>query len=755
MPYLIQLHFSRLLPGCILLCLILTSGQLQAAINADYEIGYNRDIRSILSENCFSCHGPDEQKAKLRLDRRADALKGGKNGAAIVPGNTQKGLLIERIMHPDPSERMPPEDSHRKLSSDQIALIKRWIHQGAEYQAHWAYVPAVDHPIPKVKRKKWPINWIDHFILSGIEAAKMKPAPDTDKTTLARRLYFDLTGLPPTFDDVNQFVTDKSPDAYEQLVDKLIASPHFGERMAMFWLDLVRFADTVGYHGDQPHSISPYRDWVINAFNSNMSYDRFTRLQLAGDLEPNSTQQDKVASAYNRMLQTSHEGGVQEKEYLAIYAADRIRNFSQVWLGSTIGCAQCHDHKFDPFTDEDFYSLVAFFADIDESQHFKAGNDALPTKRPPEIMVKDKVGGKERECMITVAIAPREIRLLNRGDWMDDSGAIMSPAIPAFMGNLNIKDRLPNRRDLAQWVCSPDNPLTARTFSNRIWNLFFGRGLNKDLGDFGNQGVPTDQLELLDKLSLHFSEQWDMKALVKLIVSSRTYRQSSIVRPQDIKRDLHNDRFARQGRFRLPAEMIRDSSLTISGLLVDTIGGASVMPYQPEGYYKHLNFPVRKYKAHTDEQQWRRGVYVHWQRQFLHPMLKAFDAPSREECTTARAKSNTPLAALTLLNDPNFIETARVFAQRVLTEGGNNDNERLNFCFNAIVSRHASTHELEIMLPYLQSQRDEFTARAGAAELLLKTGQAPLPENVDAPELAAWTAVTRTLFNTNESITRN
>jgi len=745
---------KTLLPFLVSPLFLITSAPLAEASPED-PITYNRDIRPILSENCFSCHGPDDQEGNLRLDIRDEAVKDRDGGAAIVSRDSDASALIRRINHPDPEERMPPEESNRELAKDQIALLKRWVDQGAAYQPHWAYVPAVDHDVPEVKQNEWPINWIDHFILARIESAQLEPSEESDKTTLVRRLYFDLTGLPPTYRDVRDYIDDAAPEAYENLADELLASPAFGERIAMYWLDLVRYADTVGYHGDQDHNASPYRDWVINAFNDNMRYDDFTRLQLAGDLEPESTQQDKVASAYNRLLQTSHEGGVQPKEYLAIYAADRIRNFSQVWLGSTIGCAECHDHKFDPFTAKDFYSLQAFFADIDEDQHFTDGTNALPTKRLPEIMVKGEGDAEARACMVTVAIEPREIRLLNRGDWMDDSGPVMSPAIPAFMGDLNIDDRRPTRHDLARWVCSPDNPLAARTFVNRLWYLMFGRGINKDLGDFGNQGVPTDQPELLDKLSLKFAEDWDVKSVIKLIVMSRTYRQSSVASEETLRADPENNLFARQGRFRLPAEMIRDNALAVSGLLVSRTGGASVKPYQPEGHYKHLNFPEREYEQHGDDRQWRRGVYVHWQRQFLHPMMKAFDAPSREECTTQRATSNTPLAALALLNDPNFNEAARVFAQRVLTDGGDNDRERLDFCFRSVVSRDASDREMNIMRRYLKSQRKAYQQKPEDAEALVSIGQSALPDSYDAPELAAWTAVARTLFNTNESIMRN
>ncbi len=674
---------------CLFFLAGLFLGPTNAAMAGD-TVEYNRDIRPILSDKCFYCHGPDakHREADLRLDDEKTA-----KDAVIVEGKPSESELVRRITSEDESERMPPEDSGKTLTAKEIERIKQWIAQGAKYQPYWAYVPPHQVPVPQVKNKKWSDYWIDRYLLARWEAEGLKPSPDADPVTLIRRLYFDLTGLPPTPEEVEKFIGDPSDKAYRELVDRLLASDHFGERMAVYWLDLVRYADTVGYHGDQDHNISPYRDYVIDAFNDNLAFNQFTREQLAGDLLPDATIDQKIASGYNRLLQTSHEGGVQPKEYLAIYAADRVRNVSNVWMGATVGCAQCHDHKFDPYTAKDFYSLAAFFADLDEAQHFKKGTNALPTSRPPEIKVLTK---REREkmafleaqiaslesntqqvtadeklknekqlaelkqqtealrksarlTMISVAIAPRTMRLLPRGNWLDDSGPIVHPAVPRFLPQPHGKDTPQTRLDLANWLCDTERGvggLTARVFVNRMWYLLFGVGISRSLDDFGGQGEPPIHPELLDRLAIEFYKSgWDVKQIIKQIVHSRAYKQSSLETPAQFAQDPDNRFYARQSRYRLPAEFVRDNALSISGLLDPTIGGPSVKPYQPAGYYRHLNFPTRTYHAHTDSRQWRRGVYVHWQRQFLHPMLKAFDAPSREECVAGRPRSNTPLAA--------------------------------------------------------------------------------------------------------------
>tara|TARA_Y100000588_G_scaffold244230_1_gene258394 strand:- start:5896 stop:8142 length:2247 start_codon:yes stop_codon:yes gene_type:complete len=724
------------------------------------EVDFNREIRPILSDKCIFCHGPDKEhrKAKLRLDVE-DSAKNPKN-KVVVPGDPQASELIYRITTDDEDDLMPPPDSGKTLTVKEKNLISRWIKEGAAWSEHWAYVPPRKHENPKVKDAKWPHSWIDRFTLKHFEGNEQRPAPDADSVTLVRRLHFDLIGLPPEPEVVEAFAANPSPKAYEQMVDRLLASEHHGEQMAAYWLDLVRFADTVGYHGDQDHSISPYRDWVIDAFNDGLPFDQFTREQLAGDLLPEPTIDQTIATGYNRLLQTSHEGGVQVKEYVAMYAADRVRNVSEVWMGATIGCAQCHDHKYDPYTAKDFYSMAAFFADIGDTAHLKNGTNSLPTRRDPEINVlsrrqrekldkleqiivdkerrqitepkpellaeikadkatREKLKKATRKTMITRATKPRVTRILPRGDWLDESGPVVEPAIPSFMGKLASEKRL-TRLDLANWLTDSEKgsgKLTARVLANRLWYLLFGQGLSPDLTDFGGQGQPPDHPELLDNLAMSLIEKdWRIKDLIKEIVLSRSYRQAAVT--QKVHASFQNIR-------RLPAESIRDNALAISGLLEREIGGASVKPYQPAGYYRHLNFPTRKYTHHKDQRLWRRGIYVHWQRQFLHPMLKAFDAPRREECTAQRARSNTPLAALVLLNDPTFVQAAQAFAKRILAKGGGSTDTRLDFAFRHAVSRKPDNFE-----------------RATLKALLPAKG---------AKEDAAWTTVARAILNLAET----
>ncbi len=784
----------RCIHSIISIVLTLAASHLSAA-----EIEFNRDIRPLLSDRCFACHGPDEthREAELRLDIEESA-----KASAIVVGEPDASELIARITSDAPEQVMPPVDSGKSLSPAEIDLLTRWVAEGATYDAFWAYVPPRRHDVPAVDDSEWPVNWIDHFILDRLNREELSPSDDADPVTLVRRLSFDLIGLPPTSQEVAEFTQVDSEQAYERLVDRLLESPHYGERMAMYWLDLVRYADTVGYHGDQDHAISPYRDYVIDAFNKNLPFDQFTRDQLAGDLVDGSGVEQKIASGYNRLLQTSHEGGVQPKEYLAIYAADRVRNVSSVWMGATMGCCQCHDHKFDPYTMKDFYSMAAFFADVDEAQHFTVGGNSLPTNRPPELELptdeqqrqlaelNTKVGEVEEELeqaegdtkppieeqlkelqqerdvlrrsirrtMITVALEePRTMRVLPRGNWLDDSGPIVEPAVPEYMGQLD-GDR-PTRLDLANWFTDAEEGaglLTARVMVNRLWYLCFGTGLAADLDDFGGQGEPPVHPKLLDTLAVEFVDSgWDIKHLLKQIVLSRTYRQSSLDTPALRERDPLNRLYARQSRYRLPAEMVRDTALAVSGLLVDETGGDSVRPYQPAGYYRHLNFPKRKYSHHEDDRQWRRGVYVHWQRQFLHPMLKAFDAPSREECTAQRPRSNTPLAALTLLNDPTFVEASRAFASRVLSEAGDSTDERLDLAFQLALSRSPDETERSVLTDLLSNSRTHFKQYPDAATKLLGVGLTSPHDDHDPVELTAWSAVTRAVMNLNEMITRN
>ena len=738
----------------LLLALALTSCVAGAG-----EIRFNRDIRPILSDKCFKCHGPDasNRKADLRLDTLEGALIDLGGYAAMVPGDPVNSELISRITTGDEDDLMPPPDTGKTLSDDEKKLFREWIAQGGEYEAHWAYIPPKRPTMPTVSDRAWPSGAIDRFILARIESANLSMSPEADAATLARRLHFDLIGLPPSPHLAKRLVNDTSPEEYTRVVEELLASPRFGERLATYWLDLVRYADTVGYHGDQDHAITPYRDWVIKAFNDNMPFDQFTAEQLAGDLLPSATVNQKIASGYNRLLQTSHEGGVQKKEYLAKYSADRVRNVSNAWLGATMGCSECHDHKYDPFTQKDFYSLAAFFADVNDDKTF-SGTNTLPTKREPELQVVSPLGvaqAKLTRTMVTGRIKPRTIRVLTRGNWMDDSGEIVEPAVPHFLPAVKNGSRA-NRLHLAEWLTSADNPLTARVFVNRLWYLLFGSGLSSTLDDTGSQGEWPTHPGLLDWLAVEFVESdWDVKHIVRLIVTSSAYRQSSLVSPRLREHDPENRLFMRQGRFRLQAETIRDNALAVGGLLNNQMGGKVAKPYQPTGYYSPMNFPKRKYSADMNANQYRRGVYIHWQRQFLHPMLRAFDAPTREECTAQRPVSNTPLAALTLMNDPTFVEAAKGFALRILNEAGATDQQRLVWAWQTALGREPSGKELNVARAFLVETRKRYQADAKAADKLLAVGILRLPVDIAKPETAAWTVLGQTLLNLSETITRN
>jgi mono/diheme cytochrome c family protein len=797
-------------------------------------VDYNRDIRPLFANHCYACHGPDggKRRAGLRLDVREVAVR-----QAIVPGDAANSPLVERISSSDPDERMPPPASKRPpLSAAAIALIRQWIAAGAKFDPHWAYVPPARPPLPEVKQQDWPRNPIDRFIAAAQEERGLRPSPEADPRRLVRRLWLDLTGLAPGPEEIDAFRADHSPAAFERQVERLLASPHYGERMATYWLDVARYADSCGYHSDNEREVWMYRDYVIQAFRDNKPFDRFTVEQLAGDLLPDAGREQKIASGYNRLLQTTEEGGAQPKEYTAKYAADRVRNTATAWLGSTLGCAQCHDHKFDPFKTKDFYCFAAFFADVQESAVGRQPQTPMPTpEQAAELSeldrqiaelerggVKGKPGGAKDEgrrgdagtprrgegkekaaaakekpggeklaalkrrkeelvkaiptTLISVAGPPRVVRVLHRGNWQDDSGELVEPAVPAFFGRLEVKDRRANRLDLARWLVARQNPLVARVFVNRLWKLFFGQGLVKTLDDCGTQGALPTHPELLDWLAVEFiASGWDVKHMVRLIVTSRTYQQSSQSNAELDGRDPANLWLARQGRWRLDAEMIRDNALAVSGLLVRRVGGPSVKPYQPAGYWDFLNFPTRQWVADHGENQYRRGLYTFRQRTFLQPSLLAFDASTNEECTVERAQSNTPMQALVLLDDPTYVEAARVFAARILLEGGKgtaplsptiaarrfpresgqSPAERLRLAFRQALGREPAPAESELLLALHEKQLAAYKADEAAARKLLAVGDAKAPDGLAPVELAAWTAVARVILNLHELITRN
>ena len=996
-------------------------------------LSYNRDIRPILSDNCFQCHGPDEKtrKGKFRLDVRDDAVAKG----AIVPGKPEDSELITRVFTKNLDDLMPPSETHKTLTTAQKEGLQRWIAAGAKYETHWAFIPPVKPSIPPNR------NAIDVLVRQRLRGLSLKPSPPADRRTLARRLYFDLVGLPPSPEAVEAFAKDKSPDAVSRLIEKLMASPQFGERMAIGWLDVVRFADTIGYHSDNPRNIWPYRDYVIKAFNENKPFDHFTREQLAGDLLPQSTREQKVASAFNRLLLTTEEGGAQPRDYEARMLTDRVRAVSAVWLGQTIGCAQCHDHKFDPITQRDFYSLGAFFADIDEpiigarepgmllpderqavelqrlenevasaqrdldtshpewetafiewqkaqlavvlqDRQWKAlipvtaetdtntkltiekdrvlakGNgeaksytltftngfidilglrlealphESLPSKgpgrasdgnfvlteviasvarpdgttnlipfnsaradfeqtrsngtnivptggvaavidadadgaiagwaiwpqtnqahqlvlgfaspltlQPGETLTLElrqnvpkhalghfRIGvttnaealsgplllppAKEISDLLLVAAnqhkpkqneklfahfketspetaearkrladtrnaktdfertlprcivsrtnqQPRIVRILPRGNFLIETGEPVQPALPAYLADTNPEttERRLNRLDLANWLVSPDNPLTARVVMNRIWKQFFGVGLSKVVDDLGAQGELPPNQPLLDWLACEFRDSgWDVKHMIRLIVSSETYQQTSVPTRKLRERDPFNRALAVQSRWRLDAELVRDNALAVSGLLENQIGGPSVKPYQPDGYWENLNFPVRTYTNSIGVDQYRRGLYVWWQRSYLHPSLLAFDAPTREECAAERNRSNIPQQALVLLNDPTYVEASRALAARILKDGGNDTKARITWAWRQVLARPPRADELKTIQVLLEKQLAEYRADPAGAQALAKTGHTSPPENSDLSELAAWTNIARVILNLHETITRS
>jgi mono/diheme cytochrome c family protein len=1014
---------------------------------ADGRIDFTSHVEPIFAATCYECHGPAKVRGGLRLDSHARLLKGGNTGPTVIPGKSADSTLLLRIKGVGTEKQMPLD--HPPLTDEQVKILATWVDQGAKWagqqtsavaasptpvdedqQDHWAYNKPKRPTTAPVQNAAWVKNPIDNFVLAKLEKENIKPSPEADRVTLIRRLSFDLTGLPPKPADVDAFLADQSPDAYEKVVDRLLASPHHGERMAVYWLDLVRFGDTLGIHNDTTKPVTPYRDWVINAINDNKPFDQFTIEQLAGDLLPNPTLQQRVASAYNRLLITSEEGGAQPKEYIVKYAADRVRNVTTTWLGATVGCAECHNHKFDPYSQKDFYRLAAFFADVQDNAvgahrpvgiipvpdaaqqaqvaklddsiaklraklnvttpeleaaqdkweklarraipwthlepatvtpeakdavllplpdksilaggprpakdtytfstplpdgkkitairievlpdisfpmqgpgRFDNGNFALtglsltvtppaggspapvalrnittthaqeqwpateladgkhhnpggwailPEAGKPNSLVfetaadlagpgtlnlrleqqlgdghtigrfrvsftdaprpvgvakfsdevkrfldvpKKKRNNKQRDtllayyrsiapeldpvrhelakleksradilasarqCEVAVAAEPRVTRVLARGNWLDETGEIVTPAVPRFLKQLDVPEgQRPTRLDLARWLVSTDNPLTARVHVNRLWKMFFGTGLSKTLEDMGTQGErPPVHPELLAWLATEFMQSgWDQKHLVRLMVTSNAYRQSSTGPKGLHDKDPFNRLLARQSPFRLEGEFIRDNALAVAGLLnTSQIGGDSVRPYQPDGYWEFLNFPKRTYEHDKSaDSRNRRTLYQWWQRTFLHPSLLNFDVPNREECVANRTLSNTPLQALDLLNNPTFVEAARLFAQRVLTEGGSNDVDRLTFAFRACLSRPPLPAERQVMTDLLAKHLKQYAADPASASLVLTNGAVRPAKDLNPAELAAWTSVTRAILNLHETITR-
>jgi mono/diheme cytochrome c family protein len=749
----------------------------------EQKIDFARDIQPIFAKHCYSCHGPESEESGFRLDARERALAGGDYGPAIVKGKSDKSPLAMRIAGLGDDERMPPDGGGKPLSTEQVALLRAWIDQGAFWpdaanaatkragSDHWSFQPIVRPAVPEVINQAWVRNPIDAFILARLDRERVSPAPEADKYTLIRRVTIDLIGLPPTPAEVDEFVGDTSSTAYEKVVDRLLASPHYGERYGRYWLDLARYADTDGYEKDlaRPHAWR-YRDWVIHALNSDMPFDKFTVLQLAGDLVPDATVDQRSATGFHRNTLTNREGGADPEEDRTKQTVDRTNTTGTVWLGLTVGCANCHTHKYDPITQREYFGLYGFFNNVEEVDIALDGGGDKPIRMGD--VRNDSPRSKAREFAPGIAEReePRENYLHVRGDFLT-KGPVIEPHTPEVLPPLKPRGEKPDRLDLARWIVDPANPLTARVAANRFWQWHFGRGLVNTGDDFGTQGEPPSHAELLDWLASELRDSgWQIKPLHKLIVMSATYRQSSAARPELYERDPYNTWLARQNRLRFEAEIVRDAALAASGLLNGKIGGASVRPPQPPEIAALSYAGSVRWVESKGPDRYRRGLYTWFQRTSPYPTLMTFDAPDSNLTCTRRERSNTPLQALTLLNDVVFVECAQALARRILQEpmnqvvaadgtGGGDAaavnqalvDARLRYAFKLTLSREATESELSLLQTLYTKARTAFESDVESAKKLMSGS---LPETVPVAEGAAWTLVARTLTNLDEFITR-
>jgi hypothetical protein len=769
---------------------VLASSHLPATVRAadGSPLDFRKEILPILSEHCFLCHGPDSKtrKADLRLDLKEGAFR--KAEPVIVPGQSAQSELYRRVSSGDPDEIMPPRKSGKPLTPQQIALLKKWIDQGASWSRHWAFEPPRRQAPPSVKEIGWPRNPIDAFVLARLEAGKVGHSPPAAKATLIRRVYLDLTGLPPSPREVDEYLTDRSPDAYDRLVDRLLASPAYGERMAMDWLDGARYADTNGYQNDFSRTMWPWRDWVIAAFNANEPFDRFTIDQIAGDLRPGATLAHRIATGFNRNNRTVTEAGSIDEEWRVENAIDRVETTSMVFLGLTMGCGRCHDHKYDPISQAEFYQFLGFFNSVNEKGVYTETKGNVPplivlpraddsrwlgeldlaiavaraygTKKHADLLSKQRADYETTIPSVMVMEdlpKPRPTYLLKRGQYdQPDRSRALGPDTPTCLPALP-SDAPRDRMGLARWLVSPDNPLTARVEVNRIWQYHFGQGLVKTAENFGVQGEPPSHPELLDWLAIELIRTgWDVKAMHRLIVTSATYQQAARVPPALLARDPENRLLARGPRFRLSAEVVRDNALAIAGLLAPRIGGPSVKPYQPAGLWEELAGGAGEgpYIQDKGADLYRRSLYVYRKRTVPHPAMSTFDAPSRETCQVKRARTNTPLQALELLNDVAYVEAARALAQLMIEEGGRSGEGRITYAFRRATARRPTPAELSLLRRGLERYRDAFRSSPAAAEQLIRHGESPPDPNVDRVELAACTATAGVILNLDETISQ-
>lgn len=731
-------------------------------------VSYTRQVRPILSGRCYKCHGPAKSEAGLRLDRSESATATLDSGArAIVPGRAAQSALVARIRSSDPDVHMPPADETVRLTDAEAQVLERWIDEGADFEAHWAYLPPERPAPPPVHDDDGSHHPIDRFLRARMEREGLVPAPEADRETLLRRLSLDLVGLPPTAEERAAFLRDDRPDAYERLVDRLLASPHYGVRQSIEWLDLARYADSDGFPHDLDRPIWPYRDWVVEALNADMPYDRFTVLQLAGDLVPGGGDREKIASAFHRNTRINTEAGVDPEEYRFLAVVDRVNTTASVWLGATLGCAQCHDHKFDPLSQVDYYRFFAFFNGCaDETKRDEAGVITNISPRiafdPPRQAARraelerrleganaDERKKLEKElsalqpvrCLVMKeSEQPRKTYVLARGSHLSPLEEVR-PGFPSVLTTSN-ESTPTDRLALAEWIASPRNPLTARVAVNRLWRHCFGRGLVETPDDFGAQGSPPTHPELLDWLAAEYLRlDWRTKPLVRWIITSKAYRQSSQGARETLERDPANRYWARAPRVRLPAEVVRDNALAIGGLLAPHLGG----PPAPMDDMRYVAEPTRQY---------RRSIYARWKRQSLDDQLINFDAPSRDVSCAARTRTNTPLQALNLLNDRVFLDAARGLAARIVEADSVTLDSRIDAAFLRALGRSPSESERAALADLHRRRLDGFRRDPSASKALFDGGTVPRLADADEAELAAWTMVAHVLLNLDETITR-
>jgi hypothetical protein len=735
-------------------------------------ISYNFKVRPILSDKCYACHGPDgnKRKAGLRLDIEEEAykaLKDNPDAHALVPGDPFHSEVYLRISSKDSSELMPPPSSNLSLTAEEIETLRKWISQGAKYERHWAFTPPKLSPLPKIEDKSWVRNEIDYFILARLKEKGLTPNGEADRERLLKRICLDITGLPPSLEMMNKFLSDSSSGAYEREIDQLLKSPAYGEKMAVHWMDVARYADSHGYQDDNYRTQWPWRDWVIHAFNENMPYNRFVTWQLAGDLMPNATKEQLLATGFNRNHKITEEGGVIDEEYRVEYVTDRTNTFGRAFIGVTLECAHCHDHKYDPFSQKEYYQMFAFFNNVQEKglESTVGGPETYAKKPLMEISNEDVKGvlnfinkPDTNRLIVSVMGDSSKVRptyILKRGQY-DSHGDSVEPGTPKAI--LPFGDYPKNRLGLAEWLFDKRNPLTARVFVNQIWQELFGRGIVKTASNFGMQGELPSHPELLDWLAVDFvNHGWDIKYLVKKIMMSATYRQSAVITPEKLKADPENIYLSRGPRFRLPAEFIRDLVLSSSGLLVNTIGGPSMKVYQPDGLWEASTSGrgiLATYKQDHGKDLYRRGLYTFIKRTLPPPSMIIFDASNRDQCEVKRSNTNTPLQALVMLNDPTVLEASRVLASRLLTEPGGVDL-KIEKAFRLIVCRRPKPKELSLLKEYYTDQFQTYTSHKQKAAQLVSVGEYPQNEKVDKVAEAALMEVITTIYNLEETIVKD